>query len=74
EQEALIEEEPKCSQRTQLISTVRQLPEEELPFTYNYMVQSLYKSKSDYCSLQDSNLRLEKKNKKLSQKNQELLK
>ncbi|RIB24662.1 hypothetical protein C2G38_2139166 [Gigaspora rosea] len=42
--------------------------------TYNYMVQSLYKSKSDYCSLQDSNSRLEKKNKKLSQKNQELLK
>ncbi|RIB15105.1 hypothetical protein C2G38_2143741 [Gigaspora rosea] len=42
--------------------------------TYNYMVQSLYKSKSDYCSLQDSNSRLEKKIKNLVKKNQELLK
>ncbi|RIB08768.1 hypothetical protein C2G38_2251808 [Gigaspora rosea] len=81
EQEASIEEEPECSQRTQLISTIWQLSKEELPSannlisiirylkgpnkgklispylqkkSYNYIVQSLYKSKSDYLKAQYS--------------------
>ncbi|CAG8748188.1 32351_t:CDS:10 [Gigaspora margarita] len=62
EQEALIEEEPECSQRTQLISTIRQLPKEELPSANSLISIMQY--------LKD----LKKNNKKLSQKNQELLK
>ncbi|CAG8791008.1 43053_t:CDS:1, partial [Gigaspora margarita] len=40
----------------------------------NYLSQSFYKHKSDYHSLQSSNLKLGKKNKKLDQKNNELIK
>ncbi|CAG8729947.1 6049_t:CDS:2 [Gigaspora margarita] len=41
---------------------------------YNYFTQSYYKHKSDYHSLQNSNLQLEKNNKTLNQKNQTLIK
>lgn len=96
-----IEESSKEPQRTELISTIRQLPEEELPSanqlistmrypkgpnegkiispylqkkTYDYLSQSLYKPKSDYYSLQNSNLKLKKTNNELFQKNQKLIK
>ena len=41
--------------------------------TYDYLALSLYKHKSDYHSLQDSNSKLKKDNKKLYQKSQKLV-